>query len=193
MRAKGRGAAVSDFRVRIQSSTSPAAPLSVVNGPAAARAGVAAADGCFGPGAGANVAIGRAVRLVMTLVGEARPGGGDPSPLGAPAKIGSCFAEREDASPWPSLGRRRGVTGESAVTAFAITGCWQISEPSTSVDDVVHQVLHGMINPGSAASCACRNRESNCCSVAIDRRCGPARYPMCTSSSERCSRRCGCR
>jgi hypothetical protein len=96
--------------------------------------------------------VGRAVRLVMMLVGEGRPGGGDPSPLGMPAKVGACFAEREDVSPWPSLHRRRGGgDGSSAVTVFAITGTWQISEPSTEVDDVVHQVLHGMINVGQCS------------------------------------------
>jgi hypothetical protein len=141
------------FRVgSVQSSTSPATPMLVVDGPAASAAGVSSLDGCFGPGAGANVAIGRAVRLVMLLVGEGRPGRGDPAPLGMPAKVGACFAEREDASPWPSLHHRRGgAVGTSAVTAFAITGCWQISEPSKSVDDVVHQLLHGMINTGQCS------------------------------------------
>jgi hypothetical protein len=141
------------FRVgSVQSSTSPAAPLLVVNGPAGAAAGVRSGDGCFGPAAGVNVAVGRAVRLVMLLVGEGRPGHGDPATLGMPAKIGACFAEREDRSPWPSLHERRGGDrGSSAVTAFAITGCWQISEPSKSVDDVVHQLLHGMINTGQCS------------------------------------------
>ena len=96
--------------------------------------------------------LGRAVRLVMALVGDARPGRGDPSPLGMPAKLGACFAERVDASPWPPLHVRRGAhVGSSAVTAFAITGCWQISEPSKNVDDVVHQLLHGMINTGQCS------------------------------------------
>jgi hypothetical protein len=132
----------------VQSTTSPAAPLLVVDGPAAEAAGVTAGTGCFA-GAGANAVVGRAVRLVMVLVGGGRPGDGDPAPLGMPAKIAACFAERTDASPWPSLAERRGIAASaSAVSAFAITGSWQISEPSTAVDDVVHQVLHGMINSG---------------------------------------------
>jgi hypothetical protein len=141
------------FRVgSVQSSTSPATPMLVVDGPAAEAAGISSADGCFGPGTGSNVAVGRAVRLVMLLVGGGRPGHGDPATLGMPAKVGACFAEREGASPWPSLHRRRGgAIGTSAVTAFAITGCWQISEPSKSVDDVVHQILHGMINIGQCS------------------------------------------
>jgi hypothetical protein len=138
------------FRVAsIQASTSPAAPLLVVDGPAAAEAGLTSGTGCFAPGAGANTAVGRAVRLVMTLVGGGRPGDGDPAPLGMPAKVGACIAERSDASPWPSLAARRGIPDAvGAVTVFAITGTWQISEPATAVDDVVHQILHGMIATG---------------------------------------------
>ncbi|HEX7095989.1 MAG TPA: hypothetical protein VF183_08895, partial [Acidimicrobiales bacterium] len=94
---------------------------------------------------------GRAVRLVMSLIGDARPGRGDPSTLGMPAKVGACIAERHEASPWPSLAARRGFAHRSAVTVFAITGCWQISEPSGAVDDIVHQVLHGMISPGQCS------------------------------------------
>jgi hypothetical protein len=150
-----------DFRVAsVQSSTSPAAPMVVAHGPVASDAGMSSRDGCFGPGAGSNAAIGRAVRLVMTLVGAARPGAGDPSTLGMPAKFSACIAEREDESPWPPLAVRRGVVGAddgggggagSAVSLFAITGSWQISEASNAVDDVVHQILHGMISPGQCS------------------------------------------
>jgi hypothetical protein len=138
------------FRIAsVQATTSPATPLLVVDGPAATEAGLASGTGCFGPGAGTNVAVGRAVRLVMTVVGGGRPDDGDPATLGQPAKTGACIAERTDASPWPSLASRRGIAaGASAVTAFAITGTWQISEPSTAPADVEHQVLHGMISLG---------------------------------------------
>jgi hypothetical protein len=142
-----------DFRVAsVQSSTSPASPLVVVDGPAAGAAGMSSADGCFGPGAGTNLAIGRAVRLVMALVGAARAGAGDPSTLGMPAKLAACIAEREEASPWPSLATRRGVVDASgAVSVFAITGTWQITEPSGAAADVAHQILHGMISPGQCS------------------------------------------
>jgi len=142
-----------DFRVAsVQSSTSPASPFLVVDGDVAHAAGMASADGCFGPGAGSNMAIGRAVRLVMALVGAARAGAGDPSTLGMPAKVGACVAEREDASPWPSLAVRRGLDGAlGAVSVFAITGTWQISEASGAPQDVAHQILHGMISPGQCS------------------------------------------
>ncbi len=117
-----------------------------------AAAGVSCTTGCFGPTAGANVAIGRAVRLAMQLIGGGRPGDADPATLGSPAKISMCLGENEEASPWPSLASRRGVAppGGSA-TAFPVTGLWQISDPSATPDDVVHHVLHGMISPGHSA------------------------------------------
>lgn len=141
------------FRVAsVQSTTSPATPCLVVSGPAAAAAGMATGTGAFGPAAGANLAIGRAVRLVLLVVGGGRVGDGDPATLGMPAKVGACLAERTDASPWPSLAARRGVpAADTGVFAFAVTGMWQITEPSTAVDDVVHQVLHGMIAPGQCS------------------------------------------
>jgi hypothetical protein len=142
-----------EFRVAsVQSSTSPAAPLIVVNGAARAVAGVASGAGCLGPAAGANVAIGRAVRLAMQLIGGGRPGAADPATLGSPAKISMCLGENEEASPWPSLATRRGVAPPGGtVSAFPVTGLWQISDPSATPDDVVHHVLHGMISPGHCA------------------------------------------
>jgi hypothetical protein len=141
------------FRVAsVQSSTSPAAPLIVVNGAARASAGIACGTGCFGPAAGVNVAVGRAVRFAMQLIGGGRPGESDPATLGSPAKIAMCIGENEEASPWPSLAARRGVDSPAgAATAFPITGLWQISDPSAAPDDVVHHVLHGMISPGHCA------------------------------------------
>lgn len=136
----------------VQSTTSPATPFFVVSGAGAEAAGMVSGTGAFGPSAGTNLAIGRAVRLVLLVVGGGRVGDGDPATLGMPAKLGACLAERTDASPWPSLGVRRGFAPDDTVAcAFPVTGMWQITEPSTAVDDVVHQVLHGMISPGQCS------------------------------------------
>jgi hypothetical protein len=141
------------FRVAsVQATTSPATPFFVVSGPATAAAGMTAGTGALGPAAGTNLVIGRVARLVMLVVGGGRVGDGDPASLGMPAKLGACCAERIDASPWPSLAARRGFgPDETAVVAFPITGMWQITEPNTAVDDVVHQVLHGMISAGQCS------------------------------------------
>lgn len=141
------------FRVQsVQSSTSPAAPVVMVNGPCVADGVVAAGSGSFGPGPWPNLAIGRALRLLLCNVGGGRPGGADPATIGWPVKVGACLAERADRSPWPPLHVRRGI-GEStsAVTVAAVTGIWQISEPSSLVDDVVHQVIYGMATLGHCA------------------------------------------
>jgi hypothetical protein len=142
-----------EFRVAsVQSSTSPAAPLIVVNGAARASADIACSTGCFGPAAGANVAVGRAVRFAMQLIGGGQPGESDPATLGSPSKIAMCIGENEEASPWPSLADRRGVASAAGTaSAFPVTGLWQISDPSAAPDDVVHHVLHGMISPGHCA------------------------------------------
>ncbi len=92
-------------------------------------------------------------RLLLIGVGGGRVGDSDPPrTLGMPAKLSACVAERVDASPWPSLAQRHGFRdADTAVFTFAITGMWQISEPTTVVDDVVHQLLHGMISPGQCS------------------------------------------
>ena len=141
------------FRVQsVQTSTSPATPVVFVGGPAAVAAGVASGTGSFGPGPWPNLAIGRAVRLVLANVGGGRPGAADPATLGWPVKVGACLAERTDRSPWPALHERRGApAGGSGLTVAAVTGMWQISEPGTLVDDVVHQVVHSMATLGHCA------------------------------------------
>lgn len=141
------------FRVAsVQATTSPATPFFVVSGPAAFDAGMVAGTGALGPVAGTNFVIGRVARLLLVVVGGGRVGDGDPASLGMPAKFSACCAERIDASPWPSLAARRGCASkDTAAFVFPITGMWQISEPSTVVDDVAHQVLHGMISPGQCS------------------------------------------
>lgn len=143
------------FRVAsVQATTSAATPLFVLSGPPSvtAKAGVVGGTGALGPAAGTNMAIGRAIRLVLLVVGGGRVGDGDPATLGMPAKIAAVCAERTDASPWPGLAERRGApAGAAAVIAFAITGMWPITEPSGGIDDIVHQVVHGMISPGQCS------------------------------------------
>ncbi|MCB0993539.1 MAG: hypothetical protein KDB21_00510, partial [Acidimicrobiales bacterium] len=137
----------------IQMTTSPATPLLVFNGPVRHALGIECGTGCFGPGARANATIGRAVRLAMTAIGGARPGDGDPAPLGWPAKFTACLAENEEASPWPGLHVDRGLpTDRSTVTVFAISGAWPISESNPDPHMVLHQLTHGMALTGSMAA-----------------------------------------
>ena len=58
-------------------TTQPAGPIVVVNGPGREELGFNAGMGALGPGSRANSTVGRALRLVLTLTGGARPGGLD--------------------------------------------------------------------------------------------------------------------
>ncbi len=103
----------------VQATTHPVAPLLVVNGPAAARLGMHAGSGVFGPGNRANATLGRAVRLCLWNLGGARPGVGDMATQGSPAKYTYAIAEREGANPWGPLHASLGFeAGESVATVF---------------------------------------------------------------------------
>src|SRR5581483_9619651 len=104
----------------IQATTHPVAPLLIVNGPIAEHARLNCGAGVLGPGARANATIGRAVRLILMNVGGGRPGEGDRSTHGGPAKFSYCIAENVEESPWPELHTTLGLRAdESAVTVFA--------------------------------------------------------------------------
>ncbi|HET6392660.1 MAG TPA: thioredoxin family protein [Blastococcus sp.] len=96
-------------------------PLVVVNGPIARRVGMNSGVNALGQGNRANATIGRALQLVVRNVGGGRPGEIDRATLGNPGKLTSCFAEREQDSPFAPLAADRGVPGD-AVTLFAGSG-----------------------------------------------------------------------
>ena len=119
-------------------TTQPAGQIAVVNGPVRRTAGLNSGMGALGPGARANLTIGRALRLLVALTGEGMPGRLDRSTLGQPGKVGVCLAEDEERSPWPPLHIERGFAPEaSAVTMFAGDAPLSISEHrSRSPDDL---------------------------------------------------------
>jgi hypothetical protein len=124
----------------VQATTHPVAPLVIVHGPAAARLGIHAGAGCFGPGARANATLGRAVRLCLWNLGGARPGIGDMATQGSPAKYSYAMAERVDASPWEPLAESLGLpAGVSAVTVFG-------GEAPHNVNDHVSQKAPGLLS-----------------------------------------------
>jgi hypothetical protein len=109
------------------SSTGGSAMVLIVNGPIARAIGVNAGNNAFGQGTRANATIGRAVRLVMMNVMQARPGLLDRATLGNPGKYSFCFAEDEAESPWEPLHVARGLPGDrSAVTLYASNSLYQI-------------------------------------------------------------------
>jgi hypothetical protein len=101
-------------------TTMPVGPLVVVSGPLADEIGMASGGNCLGQGNRANLAIGRALQLVVRNVGGGRPGREDRATHGQIGKLGACFAERlDDTAPWDGLAQARGVAaGETGVTLF---------------------------------------------------------------------------
>ena len=104
----------------VLATTMSVGPVLIINGPMARRIGMNTGINALGQGNRANSTIGRAVQLVVRNVGGGHPGGADRATLGSPAKVGFCFAEAEDTSPWTSLAQSRGWRpDQSTVTAFA--------------------------------------------------------------------------
>ncbi len=112
-----RGLARPEQNLRgVNATTHPVAPLVVVHGAAVEALGFNCGLGAFGPGNRANATLGRAVRLVLLHLAGARPGAGDASTQGQPAKYSYCLAENSAESPWESYPHSCGVVAESAVT-----------------------------------------------------------------------------
>ncbi len=115
--------AVCDERFNIhgvQATTHFAAPLVIVNGPIRAELGFACRSNVFSNVARANSTLGRALQLVLTNLGGARPGEIDMSTLGNPGKFSYCIAENEEENPWEPLHVEMGFKrDQSTVTLFA--------------------------------------------------------------------------
>ncbi|HET7171194.1 MAG TPA: redoxin domain-containing protein [Gaiellales bacterium] len=123
-------------------TTQPGGVVMVVNGPARERLGLNTGMGALGPGTRANMTIGRALRLVLTLTGGALPGRLDRSTLGSPAKLGLCIAEDEEGSPWEPLHVERGLEpAASAVTVVAADAPLSISDHRSTTPDELASVF----------------------------------------------------
>jgi hypothetical protein len=131
-------------------STGPHAPLIVVNGPQAGRIGMNSGRGALGPSreSAVNIAIGRALRLVMVNCGYAYLGLFDLDTIGAPRKFSYCLAENEADSPFPPYHVDCGFRPEeSTVTLFSIGS-------EIDVDDLANSAPAGLLltYAGSAGS-----------------------------------------
>ncbi len=112
-------------------TTMTSGPVVVVNGPIRRAIGMNSGRNVFGQGNRANSTIGRALQLVVRNVGGGRPGEVDRATFGNPGKVGFCFAEDEEGSPWTPLSSDLGAEpGQSTVTLFPGEG------PRTIVDQL---------------------------------------------------------
>lgn len=107
----------------VLATTMPVGPLIIVNGPIRRAIGMNSGINVLGQGNRANSTIGRALQLVIRNVGGGRPNEVDRATHGNPGKVGWCFPEDEEGSPWTPLSVARGFpAGMSTVTLFPAEG-----------------------------------------------------------------------
>jgi hypothetical protein len=112
-------------------TTMSTGPVLIVNGPIRKHINMNSGKNVLGQGNQANSTIGRALQLVIRNVGGGRPGDVDRATLGNPGKVGFCFAEDEEGSPWTPLSTDFGFdAGTNTVTLFPGEG------PRTIVDQI---------------------------------------------------------
>ena len=127
-------------------STSPHAPLLVVNGPIAKELGINPRSG-LGPGRDneTNITIGRAFSLCLRNLGHWYPGQMDMDTIGTTRKFVHCIAENEEMSPWPPFHVDRGFgSGDSAVSVFITDGELDVQDQgNTSAEGLLKTISYG--------------------------------------------------
>jgi hypothetical protein len=103
-------------------STGPQAPIVLVSGPIADEIGMNHGVCALGPGSVSqvNVAIGRALRLIMMNVGLSYPGISDMDTIGTPMKFSACVAENEERTPWDSWRVQQGFGPEDSTVTVNV-------------------------------------------------------------------------
>jgi hypothetical protein len=123
-------------------TTQPAGQLIVVSGPVRLDIGLNSGMGALGPGSRANLTIGRALRLLVTLTGGGMPGALDRATLGQMGKVGLCIAEDEEVSPWEPLHVERGFEpGRSVVTLIGCDAPLSISDHRSRTPEDLAYIL----------------------------------------------------
>ena len=133
------------------------APMILVNGPIAKKAGINFGTSAMGPGVvnAANTAIGRALRLCLINIGYCKAGAGDPNYIGLPTKFGMCIAENEELSPWQPYHVDKGFKREeSAVTVVSVTGPTDIIDSGSkthedTLDNIASMMFYRNAGAGS--------------------------------------------
>lgn len=142
-------------------STGGCAVLIVVNGPIRTELGMSGTFNALGSSDRATSVIGRAIRLILCNLLDARPGDVDRSTLGHPGKFSYCVAEDEEHAPWLPLAEERGIPPQvSAVTVMAAGAPRQFmnewtTQPEEILDTYVAEIRanmrHYSIWPGNYA------------------------------------------
>jgi hypothetical protein len=119
-----RAACTDTFNMHgVLATTMPVGPIIIVNGPIRRAIGMNSGVNVLGQGNRANSTIGRALQLVIRNVGGGKPDGVDRATHGNPGKIGWCFPEDEEGSPFTPFSITQGfAAGENTLTLFAGEG-----------------------------------------------------------------------
>ncbi|MYA60827.1 MAG: hypothetical protein F4X40_09820 [Chloroflexi bacterium] len=129
-------------------STSPQAPLLVVNGPIAKELGINARS-ALGPGRDneINITIGRAFSLSLRNIGYWYPGQMDMDTIGTTRKFVHCIAENEDMSPWEPFHVNQGFrSSESTVSVFITNGELDVQDQgNTNAEALLKTLAYGSI------------------------------------------------
>jgi hypothetical protein len=134
----------------LTTTTSSVFPMLVVNGPARRRLGIDHRAGCMGGAAGrGSMTIGRAVALCLRNIGGQRAGETSRSVFGQPARLGMCFGEWEERSPWPSLAVRRGFgPDQDVVTVHGGKGTFPLADINNDDPlDLLHLIAKSLAFP----------------------------------------------
>ncbi|MCB0995892.1 MAG: hypothetical protein KDB21_12420 [Acidimicrobiales bacterium] len=140
-------------------STGPQAPVVLVSGPIADEIGMNRGICALGPGSisQVNVAIGRALRLIMMNVGLSYPGISDMDTIGTPMKFSCCVAENEDKTPWDPWRVQQGYSpDDSTVTVNVPYGMTEFfdfknSDPELLIESWSTLTSHAVGTPAAGA------------------------------------------
>lgn len=129
-------------------STSPHAPLLIVNGPIAKELGINPRS-ALGPGRDnqVNITIGRAFSLCLRNIGYWYPGQMDMDTIGTTRKFVHCIAENEEMSPWEAFHVDQGFgSGESTVSVFITDGELDVQDQgNTTAEGLLKTIAYGSI------------------------------------------------
>jgi hypothetical protein len=138
----------------IAQSTTPSAPLFLVNGPVIERLGLNYRTCALGPGvpSRANVVIGRALRLVIMNLAHAYPQHSDMDTIGSPIKFSLVLPEHEAANPWEPYHVEHGFAREeSVVTAHPVWDLRAASDLKSGAPDTLLQAYAGELGTMATA------------------------------------------
>lgn len=142
-------------------STSVNAPMLFLSGPIVEELGVHTGQCTLGPSkwSKTNIALGRALRLVLMNVGYNRPREMDMDTIGSPLKWSLCTAENLEMNPWSPFHVDNGFDENSnVVSVTSVTNQVELVDHlSKEPETLLNEFVYGTLYQGGGASLS--NRE----------------------------------